>query len=76
MRRRGRRASPTGRTAAGLAFVLAAFPAAIAIALALDRRPGPLVVVLGLIAFGVVFALNSAVHSYLILPTPRATRSR
>ncbi len=34
------------------------------------------VVVVGLIAFGVVFALNSAVHSYLILPTPTATRSR
>jgi MFS family permease len=35
---------------------------------ALDAGVDPtLVVVLGLIAFGVIFALNSAVHSYLIL---------
>ncbi len=57
---------PTGRTAAALAFVLAAFPAAIAVALAANIDAS-LVVVLGLIAFGVVFALNSAVHSFLIL---------
>ena len=60
------RAQPDGRTAAWLAFVLAAFPAAIAIALSADVDP-TLVIVVGLIAFGVVFALNSAVHSYLIL---------
>ncbi len=65
MRRRGL-GQPTGRTAAGLAFVLAAFPAAIALALASSVAPS-LVVVLGLIAFGIVFALNSAVHSFLIL---------
>lgn len=58
--------APDGRTAARLAFVLAAFPAAIAIALAADLDP-TLVIVVGLIAFGIVFALNSAVHSYLIL---------
>ena len=60
------RGAPDGRTAARLAFVLAAFPAAIAIALSADVDP-TLVIVVGLIAFGVVFALNSAVHSYLIL---------
>ena len=57
---------PDGRTAAQLAFVLAAFPAGIALALGADVDP-TVVVVLGLIAFGVIFALNSAVHSYLIL---------
>jgi predicted MFS family arabinose efflux permease len=59
-------ADPDGRTAARLAFVLAAFPAAIAIALSAGADP-TVVVVCGLIAFGVIFALNSAVHSYLIL---------
>ena len=57
---------PTGRTAMVLAFALAAFPAGIAIALAADVDPTA-VIVGGLIAFGVIFALNSAVHSYLIL---------
>ena len=57
---------PDGRTATWLAFVLAAFPAAIAVALTLDLDPATVLVV-GLIAFGVIFALNSAVHSYLIL---------
>jgi predicted MFS family arabinose efflux permease len=57
---------PTGRTAAKLAFLLAAFPAAIAVSLAADLDP-TLVLVTGLIAFGVVFAFNSSVHSYLVL---------
>lgn len=67
---RGRRAAgggePDGRTATWLAFVLAMFPAAIALGLTLGVDP-TLVLVLGLVAFGVVFALNSAVHSFLIL---------
>ena len=57
---------PDGRSATWLAFVLAAFPAAIAVALA-SGVDGGLALVAGLIAFGVAFALNSAVHSYLIL---------
>ncbi|MEA3273791.1 MAG: organoarsenical effux MFS transporter ArsJ [Pseudomonadota bacterium] len=57
---------PGGGTARMWAFVLALFPAAIAIALQQGWPPGP-VIVTGLILFGVVFALNSAVHSYLIL---------
>lgn len=60
------RGAPDGRTAARLAFVLAAFPAVIAICLGAGVDPGAVIVV-GLIAFGIVFALNSAVHSYLIL---------
>lgn len=57
---------PDGRTATWLAFGLAGFPAGIAITLAAGVDPG-VVIVAGLIAFGVVFAVNSAVHSYLIL---------
>lgn len=68
LRRRaeGQGSTPDGRTAAWLAFILAAFPAAIAIAL-MSGVNASLVVVGGLIAFGIIFALNSAVHSYLIL---------
>jgi MFS family permease len=57
---------PSGFTAAWLAFVLAVFPAGIAIALA-TGTDATTVLVVGLILFGVVFALNSAVHSFLIL---------
>jgi len=57
---------PDGRTAMWLAFVLAAFPATIALALWQGVSP-TLAIVVGLLAFGVIFALNSAVHSYLIL---------
>ncbi len=57
---------PDGRTAALIAFVLAFFPAAIAIALSagVDQT---FAIIFGLAAFGVIFAVNSAVHSYLIL---------
>ena len=57
---------PDGRTAAVIAFALALFPAAIAIALSagVDQT---FAIVVGLAAFGVIFAFNSAVHSYLIL---------
>jgi predicted MFS family arabinose efflux permease len=57
---------PDGATATRLAFLLAAFPAAIAAALA-TGVDAVTVVVVGLLGFGVVFALNSAVHSFLIL---------
>ena len=58
--------NPDGRTATWLAFLLAAFPIAIAIALGAGAD-GTVAVVAGLLVFGLVFALNSAVHSYLIL---------
>jgi len=59
-------ANPDGTMASWLAFALAAFPAGIAIAFSAgaDRTAA---LVIGLIAFGVVFAMNSAVHSYRIL---------
>lgn len=57
---------PGGGTARGWAFALALFPAGIALALGQGWDPA-MVLIIGLILFGVVFALNSAVHSYLIL---------
>jgi MFS family permease len=65
-RRAAEEGEPDGGTAMRLAFLLAAFPAGIAIALEAGADPAT-VLVAGLIAFGVVFAMNSAVHSYLIL---------
>ena len=62
----GRHADPGGRTAVWLAFLLAVFPAGIAASLGAGIDP-TFVVVVGLIAFGIAFAMNSAVHSYLIL---------
>ncbi len=58
--------APQGRSAVVLAFMLAAVMAATATGLALGVRPD-VVVLSGLALFGVVFAINSAVHSYLIL---------
>jgi len=57
---------PTGNTARSWAYLLALFPAGIALGLMLGWS-AEVVLVAGLIAFGIVFAVNSAVHSYLIL---------
>lgn len=57
---------PTGNTAESLAYLLAFFPAAIALAL-MQGWSAEIVLVVGLVAFGILFAINSAVHSYLIL---------
>ena len=61
---RGR--APAGGTAAAMAFALAAVAAAIPLGLAVGGPAGP-VIIGGLALFGAIFALNSAVHSYLIL---------
>jgi predicted MFS family arabinose efflux permease len=57
---------PGGGSARLWAFLLALFPAGIALGLGQGWDPGA-VLVAGLILFGAVFAINSAVHSYLIL---------
>jgi predicted MFS family arabinose efflux permease len=57
---------PGGGTARLWAFILAVFPAAMALGLYYELDPAR-VLITGLILFGVVFAINSAVHSYLIL---------
>lgn len=60
----GQTRNPTHRTAFGLAIVLAGVPMAMAYFLELNPQ---WVVMIGLGIFGVLFALNSAVHSYLIV---------
>ena len=57
---------PSGGTARIAAFVLALFPGGIALGLQ-QGWPTDWVLIVGLILFGMVFAINSAVHSYLIL---------
>ena len=49
------------------AAVLAAVPALIALALARGVAHPGLVIVVGLAIFGVVFAMNSSIHSYMVL---------
>jgi len=61
-----RASHPGGASARWLAFALALIPAGIALALSRDFDP-ELVIIAGLLLFGVVFAINSSVHSYLIL---------
>jgi MFS family permease len=64
VRRRG--GEPDGRTAIWLALGLTLCP--VAIAVALDAHVDPTIAILGgLVPFGIAFAMNSAVHSYLIL---------
>lgn len=63
--RRGGRL-PDGRAAFVWALALATIPAAMAILLAQDA-PAQSVLVAGLTIFGVLFAINSSMHSYLIV---------
>ena len=64
--RLNRNRPPTGTAAAGWTFLLSAIPAFIAFGLSRDSNPTSTIVI-GLAVFGVVFAINSAVHSFLIL---------
>lgn len=57
---------PGGGTARLWAFILAFFPAGIILGLE-QGWPADSVLIIGLVLFGIVFAINSAVHSYLIL---------
>ena len=57
---------PNETTAKVWLFSLMLIPAAIAIALQQGMEPNR-VIIIGLILFGAVFAINSAVHSYLIV---------
>jgi MFS family permease len=57
---------PQAKTIQFWTFTLTAIPGAIAIALQ-SGFPANQVVVIGLAVFGIVFAMNSAVHSYLVL---------
>jgi predicted MFS family arabinose efflux permease len=66
LRRSHHGSGPGGGTARLWALVLAVLPTGMALALMQGWDP-QLVVILGLVLFGIVFAVNSAVHSYLIL---------
>ena len=57
---------PDGRTAFVWALLLAVVPAALAVLLVRGVSPQGVLVV-GLTAFGVLFAINSSLHSYLIV---------
>ncbi|KPP97465.1 organoarsenical effux MFS transporter ArsJ [Marinobacter sp. HL-58] len=59
-----------GRAAAGWAAVLTAIPALIALALMAGIAP-ELAIIGGLLLFGVLFAVNSSLHSYLIVSYAR-----
>ncbi|RVT83378.1 MFS transporter [Rhodobacteraceae bacterium CCMM004] len=64
------------RRAAGWALGVAAIPAALALAALIGGTAPWLVAVMvaGLLAFGAVFAVNSSVHSYLILALGKSER--
>jgi len=66
LRRSHRGRGPDGSTARFWVFALVLFPAVIALVLQVGFGPG-WVLVTGLVAFGAVFAINSAIHSYLIV---------
>ncbi len=58
--------APAAHSVRNWALVLATLPAAMALLLDYGYPPHTVVIV-GLLIFGVVFAINSAVHSYLIV---------
>jgi predicted MFS family arabinose efflux permease len=62
---------PDGRAAGWWALALCVVPAAIAVALVAGYPAAP-VVVGGLLVFGALFAVNSAVHSFLIVSYAKA----
>ncbi|MGO9266854.1 MAG: organoarsenical effux MFS transporter ArsJ [Candidatus Binataceae bacterium] len=66
LRQSGARQGVTGDTARLWAFVLTVIPVALAAALEFRASPAPALMI-GLAIFMIVFAINSAVHSYLIL---------
>jgi predicted MFS family arabinose efflux permease len=63
--------APRGREAFGWAAVLAIVPAAMAMLLTRQYPPQD-VLLIGLALFGVLFAINSALHSYLIVSYAQA----
>ncbi|MEQ8666503.1 MAG: organoarsenical effux MFS transporter ArsJ [Rhodospirillales bacterium] len=62
-----RDAASASRAAWVWGFVLAALTAALAFAMSWSGEHSAMILVGGLFVFGVVFAINSAVHSYLIV---------
>ncbi len=67
----GAQAMPGGRAVMRWAMILCVIPGAIALMLHTDW-PAAVVIITGLMLFGGVFAINSALHSYLIVSYARA----
>lgn len=67
----GAQAMPGGRAVMRWAMILCVIPGAIALMLHTDW-PAAVVIIAGLMLFGGVFAINSALHSYLIVSYARA----
>ncbi len=67
---RGSARPPDGRAALAWATVLAVVPAAMALLL-WQGQPAQAVLISGLTIFGVLFAINSSLHSYLIVSYAR-----
>lgn len=57
---------PDGQSAVYWALLLCTLPALIAVSIQLNWQVGP-VLLIGLLLFGAVFAINSSLHSYLIV---------
>jgi predicted MFS family arabinose efflux permease len=66
LRRFGSGEAPKSKTIQFWTGILTAVPISIALAMQLNA-PADVTIVLGLMFFGIVFAFNSAVHSYLVL---------
>ena len=62
------------QSASGLAFSLAVLPAVLAVCVALNLGSLTSLLIVGLFIFAALFALNSALHSYLILRFTTAER--
>lgn len=58
---------PGGRQAFIWALILSGIPAIIALGMSSDSVPVTQVLITGLLVFGAVFAINSSLHSYLIV---------
>jgi predicted MFS family arabinose efflux permease len=63
--------TPDGRVAVAWALPLAVVPAAIALIMSVSGG-APAVLLWGLMAFGALFAVNSSLHSYLIISYAQA----
>ena len=74
LKNRTKTVDATVNTATLWVGILSLIPASLALAAWLDVPGLAPVVVVGLLAFGLVFALNSALHSYLILAFTNAER--
>ena len=77
LRAKSRPAGELILAAKGWAWALAAVPAALTLAAVLSDGPQDWLtatLVIGLLAFGAVFAVNSSLHSYLILSFTKAER--